>query len=489
MGFQSGLSGLNSATKNLDIIGNNIANAQTVGMKASRAEFSALISSALGTGDSAGNGIGVAISAVTQEFSQGNINITGNNLDVAVNGSGFFQVTLKDGTSAYTRDGQFKLDNAGNIVTNSGASLLGYPLNAESGAKTSVTPIPLKVPSSEPLAAKATSKITAAFNLPGQSVAAASTSPPTPMEKYATAVNAYDSQGVVVPAKLYFVNLGPGVTTSTTSPGVTVNRWAVYTAENKDLGYTDLLADSAANVDAVTTAKATDAANAAANAKNGGTAATFANGQLKLPPFGTNASTNATAILEFDSTGKLLPQTTPIQITLRSLNPTAGDTTSTDAAGVVTTKIPDGTFKVTLDIGLATQYGTAYSVSNLEQNGYTAGDLTGVNISESGQVTTVYSNGQAQVTSQIALCDFRNVQGLTPVGSGNWIETAKSGQPILGAPGEGKFGKLRSGALEESNVDLTAELVNMMTAQRSYQANVQTIKTQDQALQSLVNLR
>ncbi len=128
-------------------------------------------------------------------------------------------------------------------------------------------------------------------------------------------------------------------------------------------------------------------------------------------------------------------------------------------------------------------------MTDLTQDGYTAGDLTGINIDEAGFITTVYSNGQSQINSQISLADFRNVQGLTPVGAGNWVETGTSGQPIQGAPGDGKFGNLRSGALEESNVDLTAELVNMMTAQRSYQANVQTIKTQDQALQSLVNLR
>jgi flagellar hook protein FlgE len=148
-----------------------------------------------------------------------------------------------------------------------------------------------------------------------------------------------------------------------------------------------------------------------------------------------------------------------------------------------------GVFNVDLNISKATQYGTSFSVTDLRQDGYTAGDLTGITIGDDGKVTTAYSNGQTQVNSQISMVDFRNVQGLKPVGSGNWMETDKSGQPIQGAPGSGKFGKLRSGALEESNVDLTAELVNMMTAQRSYQANVQTIKTQDQALQSLVNLR
>jgi flagellar hook protein FlgE len=115
--------------------------------------------------------------------------------------------------------------------------------------------------------------------------------------------------------------------------------------------------------------------------------------------------------------------------------------------------------------------------------------LTGISISEQGVITTRYSNGQSQATGQIALADFRNVQGLKPVGQGNWVESTSSGQPIQGSPGQGNFGTINSGSLEASNIDLTAELVAMMTAQRDYQANAQTIKTQDTVLQTLVNLR
>ena len=142
-----------------------------------------------------------------------------------------------------------------------------------------------------------------------------------------------------------------------------------------------------------------------------------------------------------------------------------------------------------MDVSKTTQYGTSFAVSNLTQDGYTAGDLTGITIDESGVITTRYSNGETQARGQLLLADFRNVQGLTQIGGGNWIESYASGQPVLGSPGLGKFGGLRSGALEDSNVDLTGELVNMMTAQRNYQANAQTIKTQDQIMSTLVNLR
>jgi flagellar hook protein FlgE len=142
-----------------------------------------------------------------------------------------------------------------------------------------------------------------------------------------------------------------------------------------------------------------------------------------------------------------------------------------------------------LDISKVTQYGSAFAVSNLAQDGYASGELVGVKIGEDGVITASYSNGQKQAAGQVALADFRNVQGLAPTGGGNWVVTSASGEAVDGSPGVGKFGALRSGALEESNVDLTAELVNMMTAQRAYQANAQTIKTQDQVMTTLVNLR
>lgn len=175
--------------------------------------------------------------------------------------------------------------------------------------------------------------------------------------------------------------------------------------------------------------------------------------------------------MEFDTSGKLIPSSTPTSLTLTSPNPTIGQ------------------FSVSLDTSNVTQYGTAFAVSTLTQDGYTAGEITGLSIAEDGVITTRYSNGQTQAAGQVTLADFRNVQGLSPLGGNAWAATYASGQPVQGSPGSGKFGALKSGSLEESNVDLTAELVNMMVAQRSYQANAQTIKTQDQVLSTLVNLR
>lgn len=409
MSFQTGLSGLNASSKNLDVIGNNIANANTVGGKSSRAEFAGVVASAIGPsggGGGAGEGIGVQVATVSQEFSQGTINITGNNLDAAINGGGFFELTLKDGSSAYTRDGQFKLDANGNLVTNSGANVMGY--NIVNGVPSS-TLTKMVVPSGAPIAANPTSTITSTFNLDARApVYNAGTNTP-PGTTYGTTLNAFDSQGVAVPVKLFFVKTA-------------TDTWDVY--------------DSDPN-------------------------------QAIVPP----ASPIGT--LGFDTVGNLTSPVSPstLPMTLTSSN----------------TNI--GTFPVKLDLTTATQYGTSFAISDLTQDGYTAGTLTGVSISEQGIITTRYSNGQSQANGQLALADFRNVQGLKPVGQNNWVETSTSGQPIHGHPAQGNFGAINSGSLEASNVDLTAQLVALITAQRDYQANAQTIKTQDTVLQTLVNLR
>ena len=137
----------------------------------------------------------------------------------------------------------------------------------------------------------------------------------------------------------------------------------------------------------------------------------------------------------------------------------------------------------------ATQYGSPFGVTDLSQNGYAAGQLVGLQFESNGIVTARYSNGQSKPAGQVEIATFRNPQGLQPLGGNAWARTFATGDPVLGVPGDGSLGVLQSGALEESNVDMTAELVNMITAQRVYQANAQTIKTQDQVMQTLVNLR
>jgi len=144
---------------------------------------------------------------------------------------------------------------------------------------------------------------------------------------------------------------------------------------------------------------------------------------------------------------------------------------------------------LTFNFATTTQYGTAFGVNSMTQDGYTTGQLTSFNTSANGTIVGSYTNGQTRNLGQVVLANFSNVQGLEPLSGNQWAQTAASGVPLVGAPGSSSLGVLQSGAVESSNVDLTAELVNMITAQRDYQANAQTIKTQDSLTQTLINLR
>ena len=409
MSFQQGLSGLKAASTNLEVIGHNIANANTVGMKASRAEFAELYASNLGSSGGAATGIGVEVAAVSQQFTQGNTSITGNALDVAIQGSGFFQAELPNGTTAYTRDGSFKLNAKGEIITNNGAHLLGVLADALGNVPAGGAVGPMVLPSGGAIPAKVTTAANLTFNLDARApVATGTIGPPSTLvpalETYGTSLDVYDSQGVAIPVSMFFTKTA-------------ANTWEVYSSIN-------------------------------------------------------GAAPEDRGSLVFDANG--LPTTSAL----------------TDLTLPAPTTPPGGTFPVTLNVTTATQFGAKFGVSDVFQDGQTSGKLTGITIDNSGIVQGNYSNGKQLAAGQIQLVSFTNVQGLTPIGGNYWLRTAASGDPSSkGAPGSGNLGAVRAGSLEDSNVDLTSELVNMMTAQRAYQANAQTIKTQDQIMQTLVNLR
>ncbi|TFW10254.1 flagellar hook protein FlgE, partial [Oxalobacteraceae bacterium OM1] len=162
---------------------------------------------------------------------------------------------------------------------------------------------------------------------------------------------------------------------------------------------------------------------------------------------------------------------------------------SIDIATLDPTSIATSPLVIDFDFKGSTQSGGQFQVTKLSQDGYTSGELSGFVIGNDGIITGRYTNGKSAPLGQIILAKFQNPNGLQPLGNNVWAESASSGQPLIGSPGGGGLGVLKSSAVEDSNVDLTAELVNMITAQRVYQANAQTIKTQDQVLQTLVNLR
>jgi flagellar hook protein FlgE len=404
MAFQQGLSGLNASSKNLDVIGHNIANASTVGMKSSRAEFGEVYAASINSSGGINAGIGVQVSTVSQLFTQGNITVTGNDLDVAINGNGFFELDMPDGSLSYSRAGMFKLDRDGNIVTNQGGQLMGYPTDID-GVRTGFESVPLTLPTGGAVPAKVSTAIEAEFNLDAGAPVFDAVVPNTPFGTYATSLNAFDAQGLEVPVGFVFQKTGN-------------NTWDVFTSVN-----------------------------------------------------GADAALSVPFEIKFLADGKLDPATVIPDLELASPND------------------PAELFNVTLNFDNSTQFGADFGVTNLTQDGYRPGELTSMGISDAGVITANYSNGQSQAAGQIALVNFRNVQGLSPTSGGNWVQTFASGEAVRGAPGEGKLGYLTSGALEDSNVDLTGELVNMMTAQRAYQANAQTIKTQDQILSTLLNMR
>ena len=531
MGFQQGLSGLNASAKNLDVIGHNIANANTTGFKASRTEFAAMIASAIGASSGTNSGIGVEVSAIAQQFNQGNLTVTGNSLDVAINGNGFFTLQMPDGSRAYTRAGNFKLDNVGNVVTNDGAQVMGYPIDPVTGLRTSSTAVPLTFPTTAPIPARQTTAIKTAFNLDARTTNAKGdpgATPPvaaTPRTTYGTSLNVYDSQGVATPLSFYFEKNGANTwdiynqldDLTTTPPTVPAITGRLIADKNGAVAATlEPVATSVANADPALTQKddfptsftyrfygpddqgvyaIRETTLSFTNPEDAWdftysdapTNSLVASARLKdnLVDYagGTSPAGGTFGVADLTDAPAAAKQSFELAL---MVNPSPANPNSPTAPG---SNPAPGSYPVTLDLNNVTQFGTKFAVSELSQDGYTSGELTGINVENNGMIMTRYSNGVTRAEGQIALASFRNTQGLAAVGGNNWVETYESGQPVLGAPTDGNFGALRAGALEDSNVDLTAELVNMMTAQRAYQANAQTIKTQDQVMSTLVNLR
>ncbi|MBV6489631.1 MAG: Flagellar hook protein FlgE [Pseudorhodoplanes sp.] len=406
MSFQQGLSGLNAAARNLDVIGNNVANANTVGAKASRAEFADVYATSLyGAGSNGFNGIGVTVADVTQQFTQGDITTTNSALDMAINGRGFFRIS-SDGELTYTRNGQFKLDKDGYIVNAQGGRLTGFPTDATGGVNMGM-PVELRLQTGD-VAPRATDAGTIGANLDAGAKAPATPFSLSDASSYngATSLAVYDSQGAAHTVAVYFRKVSDNV-------------WDVHAAAD-----------------------------------------------------GVQVGAGALATLSFGADGRL----------------TAASPTSV-TVGVPLPASIGGNLSVPIDLTRLSQFGSAFSVSELSQTGYAAGRLTGFSIGSDGTVLSRYTNGQTLAQGRVVLVNFTNPQGLQSLGGNQWAETAESGVPMSGSPGAGSLGTIQSGALEQSNVDLTAELVNMITAQRLYQANAQTIRTQDQVMQTIVNLR
>lgn len=508
MSFQQGLSGLNGAAKSLDVIGNNIANASTVGFKGSSTVFADVYARSLNGAGGNQAGIGVAVAGIAQQFTQGNIETTANPLDIAINGAGFFR-TETSGLVQYTRNGQFSLDKNGFMVTPQGASLTGYGVGP-SGQILAGAPTPLQISTAD-LKPVATTKVDTSLNLDSR-VDAPSNYPfnandPTTYNKQ-TPVDVYDTLGNAHVMSLYYVKTGAGTwDVYAGSDGTELTNVNVAAAGQKDATVTAardawLTATKAVPPDATDIAaklkdygdKASSAVVAAATAAGASTvtidaikaAASSAGGTAGYSPDQIDKDISAAVSvpsvpvghLNFDSNGALSatlmsPQTLPLTVNLPIYPPTGAK----------------DNLAIKLNFAGTTQYGADTSEKKTTQDGYTAGHLQRFSAAADGTILGQYSNGQTKPLGQVVLANFTNPGGLEPLGNNSFAETSASGTPLVGTPDTGSLGVLQSSATEASNVDLTAELVNMITAQRVYQANAQTIKTQDSVLQTLVNLR
>ncbi len=511
MSFQQGLSGLNGAAKSLDVIGNNIANASTVGFKGAQAQFADVYASSLNGAGGVTAGIGTKVSTIAQQFTQGNIESSNNSLDVAINGQGFFR-TVSSGMVQYSRNGQFSLDKDGFMTNAQGAKLTGYD-TGPSGEILAGAPTPVQIKTGD-LKPVSTTKVGIEMNLDSR-VAAPVVSPfdasdPNSYNKQSP-VDVYDTLGNPHVLSTFYVKNGSGTwDVYAANDGTEVTNLKVAQAAQGQTGAfaavngaraawdtaTKAIPPVAATISAalatyadaassmVATAAGANGANATAQTAittAGADAARVAGNTPDLVDKAIAASVNVPAVpvgtLRFDENGALNAATTAnggkFNIDLPIFPSTGSEPTQSMEVAFTGT----------------TQYGTATSDKKLTQDGYTAGHLQRFSIGKEGIILGQYSNGQSKPLGQVVLANFANANGLEPLGNNAWAESANSGTPLIGTPNSGSFGVMQSSAVETSNVDLTAELVNMITAQRVYQANAQTIKTQDSVLQTLVNLR
>ena len=402
MTFDIALSGLNAASKELEVISNNIANNATTGFKGSRAEFADVYAS---TTENA-TGQGVTIANVRQTHTSGNFSNTGKPLDLAINGQGFFQV-IKDGDVSYTRNGTFSLDREGFIVNSVGHALSGYDTLADGFLSPTVGPVQIK---SSDLAPRATELTELGLNLDSTMEVLPAFDVDDPKTyNFTTATTIYDSLGSPNVMTMYFHKDTP-------------NTWSMFThVEDQEVS------------------------------QAGGDELVFTtDGVLQTINGGTSKI-----------------------VALPSFNPPSGGSP----------------IELELELSEVSQYNGDFGVNQIIQDGYTNGRLNNLEIEDNGRIMGRYSNGQSQVMGQIALSNFTNLDGLEQIFGTGWKETLSSGAALTGTPGSASLGSIRAGSLEDSNVDITEELVAMIGAQRSFQANAQVITTADTINQTVINMR
>lgn len=632
MAFNTGLSGLRASSVDLDVTGNNIANASTAGFKGSKAQFGDLYASGFLSAGSNPVGDGVRVQDVKQSFSQGNISFTDNGLDLAINGDGFF-VLNNGGEVRYSRAGQFGIDKDGFVTNNQNMRVQGFvadddgnlsgirdDLQIETGnlapRRTTNLRSDLNLDSRETVLERrvadmgdftaptgATGFPTETFDITYEdgSVVSASINDAGVADFSAADVvdvlNAQDGlsasatttyegmseadlNAAIAAGNFSFDLAVGGVTVPVDTTGVTdaaslVNaindaqaptisasltggnlRLIDNRGNNLTAGYTSDGPNQAPETTVGTVRPQADREITDIASTSGDTSLTDSWDARTIEitnqfnPLDQRTYNHATSTNIYDSLGNsheitqfYVKQPSPgngvgvsewsvyLQIdgefvagtdqnpyqarfdqdgNLESVNgdpngeilvddwvPKDADGTPNGADGppgpgdTITTPIPEPptTSAFVVDLGNTTQYGSEFGVNDQRQNGFATGRLSGLDVSDQGVLFARYTNGQSQSLGQVALASFSNTSGLSPVGETTWVETFESGQPIIGAPDTGTLGSIKASSIEESNVDLSAELVNLIIAQRNYQANAKTIETSDAVTQTIINLR
>jgi len=455
--FNIGLSGLSSTQKALEVTSNNIANASTAGYKTASTEFSALYNG--------GQRSGVKVAATNENFEKaGGLVSTGQSLDLAITGKGFF-VVKENGRLAFTQAGQFGLDANRHIVTNNGNKLQGFGIDAKGNLVPGIL-TDLKVEAAN-IPAKATENIAFSLNLNSASnvipypVAPAAFDPADGTSfNYSQSTEVFDSLGNSHTLTQYFNHTG-------------VNTWqVVYYIDGKPLSAAELgLPDDLSAVPpAAVVAPEIDAKDSEGNIVPAGVVTiTFnTNGQLNpispLPP-------------------APVPPAPPLPYTDNNIDDPF------NRRELMLSFAPAGAsaMSMKLDMVKSTQFGSAFGLYENNSDGYTSGEFTGVAVAEDGKVLATFSNGESKLQGQIALANFANPQGLESGNNTVWYASEASGAAIIGAPSEGSFGGILAGSFMGSNVDISAQLVDLMSFQQSYQANAKTISTADEMMQILFN--
>ncbi|MEW6542362.1 MAG: flagellar hook protein FlgE [Nitrospirota bacterium] len=456
MGILSSLfaavSGLNATGNQLSVIGNNIANQGTVGFKSSRTTFADLVSSSLGGGTGTlQTGIGVALTSIQANFTQGSLVTSGNALDMAVDGNGFFIMTDSQGGTFYSRAGQFRLDSQNRVVNPNGLFLQGYQADSDGQITGTIDTIALPATTASP---NKTTSVTVSVNLQADATTSTfSLSDPTGTSNFSTSITAYDSLGKSHLLTTYFTRTAANTWTynvvgnsSEVTSGTTSGTYHTSNI-NSTLGIVKLMSGSLT----FTTAGALDTESVVTYYDTGtaaGTAgATAGAGRVSF----TGATANQAITLDY------------------------GTSITTDSG---TTGL-DGT----------TQFGAASALVNQTQDGYGAGSLQAFLVDSEGTISGRFSNGQIRTLAQVVLAKFPDPVGLVRSGKNLYAESSDSGQPLRAAPDSAGLGKVASNSLELSNVDLGEEFINMIAAQRGFQANSRMITTSDEILQELVNLK